>query len=114
MAKYMTKDMLTAPFRKGERRYSMSKGIRSAWPKLKRTEDGIQYNFQYKPDDSQFLKAAHEELMARIEHHRKWSEGGDLKLDKGKKCFRYIRKKHKPKHDKSNIIRYHNDYKKQF
>jgi len=86
MAKYMTKDMLTATFRKGERRYSMSKGIRSVWPKLnKATEDGIQYDFRYNPDDSRFLKMAHEELAARIRRRREWSAGGDLKLDKGKK-----------------------------
>jgi hypothetical protein len=108
MAKYMTKDMLTAPFRKGERRYSMSKGIRSAWPKLNKAEDGIQYDFTYKPDDSRFLKAAHEELAARIKRRHEWSQGGDLKLDKGKKRHRIIYKKYKPKHDKNNINRIHN------
>lgn len=105
----MTKDMLTVPFRKGERRYSMSKGIRSAWPKLKKAEDGVQYDFKYKPDNSQYLKAAHEELTGRIEHRRNWSEDGDLKLDKGKKHHRVVYRKYKTKHSKSKINRFHNN-----
>ncbi len=80
MAKYITKDMLIAPFRKGERRYSMSKGIRSVWPNLKKTnDDGVQYDFTYQPDDSQLLKKAHEELIENIKKRRAWAERGDIK-----------------------------------
>jgi hypothetical protein len=99
--------MLTAPFRKGERRYSMSKGIRSAWPKLERLDDvGIQYNFTFLPDDSQLLKIAYKELVGRISRREQWTDSGDIKPDKGSKHRRTIIDRYKPKHDKSNISKY--------
>ena len=105
MAKYMTKDMLTEPFRKGERRYSMSKGVRTVWPKLEKTEDdNIQYEFHYQPDDSQLLMTAYEEFMERIKKRQAWTENGDIKPDSGKKRIRYIIKHYKPKYSKSNIV----------
>ena len=106
MAKYMTKDILTAPFRKGERRYSMSKGVRSVWPKLGKTDDdGIHYDFHYKPDDSQLLKNAYEELIERIKRRRAWIESCEIKPDKGKKHKHHsVIKRCKPKHNKSNVI----------
>jgi hypothetical protein len=109
MAKYMTKDILTAPFRKGERRYSMSKGLRSAWPKLDRTAaEGIQYVFKYHPEGIHIFRALYEELVAEIKRPRVWHEDGDLKLYKGKKRHRVINKKYKPKHNKNNINRFNN------
>lgn len=110
MAKYITKDILTAPFRKGERRYSMSKGVRSVWPKLEKTNDDcIQYDFTYQPDDSQVLKNAHEELIERQKKRRAWTESGDIKPDKCKKHNHHcIIKRYKPKHNKSNVAFNHN------
>ena len=57
MAKYMTKELIEAPFRKGERRYSMSKGMREAWPKIEHDTEN-RYEFTLKPDNSELIKEA--------------------------------------------------------
>lgn len=65
IAKYISKDLTTAPFRKGERRYGMSKGLREAWPLLKSSiyePKKIRYEFIYKPNNHNLMKKAVEEL----------------------------------------------------
>jgi hypothetical protein len=75
MAKYMAKDLTTAPFNKGERRYSMSKQFRKNWPKPK-NKDGEQeklsYEFHYKPDNTKLLNNAKNELRERRNRRTMW------------------------------------------
>lgn len=109
MAKYITKDLTTAPFRKGERRYGMSKGLREAWPLLKSSieeHEKQQYEFIYKPDNSNILRKATQELEEFKNHRREWQAVTSIR-DKGKNRPLFIRYKskqwYKPKHNKSNI-----------
>lgn len=74
MSKYITKSLLDAPFRKGERRYGMSKAVRKEWPKkskIQKPEEAI-YEFFYKPDNTNLLKNARNELEERINRRREW------------------------------------------
>jgi hypothetical protein len=108
IAKYITKDLTSAPFRKGERRYSMSKGIRKIWPLLKSSIDGSEktrYEFTYKPDNSNILKKAIEAQQERKCQRKKWQAESPIK-DNGKINRIYKTKpRHKPKHNKSNIVK---------
>ena len=68
ISKYIAKDLTTAPFKKGDRRYGMSKGLRKAWPQLKaHIEEAkkINYRFTYKPDNSNILREAINEQNER-------------------------------------------------
>ena len=107
MAKYITKDLKTAPFRKGERRYGMSKGMREAWPLIKSGIDELdkpRYEFTYKPDNSNILKMEIEELQEYKNQRKKWQAETPVR-DNGKKHLRYKYKpRHLPKHNKSNLI----------
>ncbi len=66
ISKYIAKDLTTAPFRKGERRYGMSKGMREAWLKTNLNDTAkIDYEFTYKPDNRNILKKEMERLKSR-------------------------------------------------
>jgi len=111
IAKYITKDLTDAPFRKGERRYGMSKGMRKAWPILKASvedTDKPRYDFVYKPDNCNIMRKTIAALQELKTHRKKWQAKTPIR-DKGKnrqKVVQYTRKpRYKPKHDKSNIVR---------
>jgi hypothetical protein len=71
MSKYMTKDTLTAPFKKGERRYGMSKGLRQYWPSFKNDDpDKIPFSFTYEPDDTRYIERARAEVKSIIERRK--------------------------------------------
>ena len=67
--------------------------------------DKPRYEFTYKPDNSNLLKKAIEELQVYKNQRKKWRIETPIR-DNGKKHIRYKHKpRHKPKHDKSNIIK---------
>lgn len=106
MAKYITKDLTTAPFRRGERRYGMSKGMRMVWPQLKSSLgdlDKPNYEFVYKPDNRNLLRKASTELQELINRRNKWQNETSLTNSRGKRQQYKPKQKRKPKHDKSNI-----------
>lgn len=75
ISKYIAKDLTTAPFRRGERRYGMSKGLRKAWPKLKAEisdMEKIEYVFTYKPDNGSIIRKAVDEQNERKKQREKW------------------------------------------
>ena len=112
ISKYITKDLLDAPFRKGERRYGMSKGMRLAWPKIESMVNGVEkkrYEFTYKPDNSNPLKTARNDLTERINHRKAWQSETPLR-DHGVKRYRsHRRPRYRPTFSKSNLIleKYH-------
>ena len=67
MAKYLTKELVEAPFRKGERRYSMTNGIREFWLKIEH-EHNLKYTFTIEPDNSDFIKASIEHVWNTIKN----------------------------------------------
>lgn len=103
MAKYIAKDLTTAPFRKGERRYGMSKQFRKNWPKLKNKDNDPEkqgYEFNYKPDNSKLLNNVRGELVERKNRRTAWQS--ELSKDKKRKFKRtHVKTRHhKPKHNK--------------
>ncbi|MGA9141259.1 MAG: hypothetical protein WBZ29_13620 [Methanocella sp.] len=102
MSKYITKSLVDAPFRKGERRYGMSQGVREEWPirsKLEKSEESA-YEFFYKPDNTNLLENARDELTKRINRRGEWRS--EISNDKKRK-HKHIhgkRRQFKPKHNK--------------
>lgn len=69
MSKYMTKQsLLSSEFKKGERRYSFSRGF----PRLPKKEPNPDYEFIYMPDNARHLQLAALDLGARIMRNILW------------------------------------------
>lgn len=108
MAKYMTKDGFSGNFRKGERRYSMSKGFRDAWPqladRLKEADEQV-YEFFYQPDNKKPVAEAASIIMM----HKGYREAAKKYSDEiFGKPQQVVKTKTKPKrkmvHSKRNLI----------
>lgn len=71
MAKYMTKQsVMSHQFRKHERRYSFSMGF----PRMPTAPPSEEWQFTYKPDNSEFLKAGLRELHDVIREQTLWRD----------------------------------------
>ena len=100
MAKYIAKDILTAPFRKGERRYSISKGIRSAWPNSKEPRMGYDTILHINRMASIFYRHYTKTSWQRQNAGSNGTRPATLKSTRVKNRHRVIYKKYKPKHSK--------------
>ncbi|OPY30978.1 MAG: hypothetical protein A4E28_00068 [Methanocella sp. PtaU1.Bin125] len=104
MSKYMAKNLAEAPFRKGERRYGMSKGLRESWPKwhIINVENEGKYVFNYKPDSSMMIRRVKTELLELIKKRKAWKEDTGLIGNNKKNLHTRIRKK-RMKHNRSGL-----------
>lgn len=74
MAKYMSEDLDNSLFRKGERRYGMSRNMRDYWPRDEHTSTGWKYS--YDPDNSYLMQRAADHL-ADLRDIRRSCKGWD-------------------------------------
>jgi hypothetical protein len=107
MAKYMSKDGFNGDFKKGERRYSMSRGFRDAWPELAaalKEGDEQVYEFYYKPDNTKPMQEAAAIIFMRRDYRRAAKKYSDEIFGERKQVVRSKKKPaHRAAHNRSNL-----------